>query len=437
MNIIAIILIISPPSPPLPVNPEPLIYTQKTSKRSLNVLKLYPDNTYNFCRYKTHKIQRDTGTYLARHKRLKFKSSERRHAFNPLTQRTAYKGRKGIYLKTIKGILGGTPDFFTANHADYLKQPWNYNPITQKLEELAVSPPKKLQKPANNHNSIEAAKQYFVNTTQEYAAGYHRVLLDAYSGPGLYNTYVNGQYVPWNQDTSHKALFREINTVVHESVHHYNQDQYLIIPGITIPVSKTEVCKSEGFGQIAPKDITSQIFRYSLYVSKGSVVSANQSGIYGIMDEFSAYMNGTRASLMAAQKSMANGSSEEAELQMKETGKTYFAWYEFRLFTAWYLHYTHLNQRDIYNKIMENNNLRLAFTLIDDEYENVIQQAKQICINNNCEAWQNFISQYNKFVEPCKKALRNEEKWLTDFRLQGVNMHNYRDYLTPGLTASN
>jgi hypothetical protein len=86
---------------------------------------------------------------------------------------------------------------------------------------------------------------------------------------------------------------------------------------------------------------------------------------------------------------------------------------------------------------MENNNLRLAFTLIDDEFKKVNLEAQQICINNQCDVWQNFVSQYDKYVLPCKKALLTEEKWLTDFKLQGANTYNYRDYLTPSVASAN
>ncbi|MEY3184520.1 MAG: hypothetical protein RLZZ613_1208, partial [Pseudomonadota bacterium] len=29
------------------------------------------------------------------------------------------------------------------------------------------------------------------------------------------------------------------------------------------------------------------------------------------------------------------------------------------------------------------------------------------------------------------------EKWLTDFKLQGANTYNYRDYLTPSVASAN
>ena len=435
MNIIAIVLLVNTSAHPTPEILKPGIYTQKTSKKSLNVLKLYPDHTYNFCRYKPNRIQRDTGIFKG-HKKIRFISTEKKHGFNPLTQKSVLKGKKGIYLKPLKGIMGGSPDYFTVQNDDFDK-PWNFNPLTQKTEESAVNTQIKSEKKPENPDAIENAKRYFIHTAQHYAPGYQTILQDNYCGPGQYTTYINGQLVPWNKDTSEEALFDDLNTVIHESVHKFNHDRYLIIPGIVIPVNETEICKSEEFSRYIPKDLVSQIFRYNTYVSKGSSVSANLSGIYGIMDEFSAYMNGTRACLLTTKKLINEGKPLQAEMQMKETGKTYFAWYEFRLFTAWYLHYTHQNRREIYNKIMENNNLRLAFTLIDDEFKRVNLEAQQICINNQCDVWQNFVSQYDKYVLPCKKALLTEEKWLTDFKLQGANTYNYRDYLTPSVASAN
>ena len=437
MNILTIVLILPGHAHPTPVNPEPAIYTQQTSKRSLNVLKLYSDNTYNFCRYRTNKIQRDTGTFNGGKSKLKFTSSEKRHAFNPVTQKTVYKGRKGIYLKKIKSLLGGTPDFWIANNADCLKNPWNYNPLTKKLEDNITKDEKKSSSAAYTETAINAAKRYFINITADYARGYNSVLENNYTGPGIYSTYIDGKLVPWNQDTSDAALFDELNTVVHESVHMNNNDHYVIIPGINIPVNRTETCRSSEFSLIVPKDLPQQIFRWGTYVSKGSTASSNISGIYGLMDEFSAYMNGTRASLMAAAKLVSEGNHAKADIQLDQASRTYFAWYEFRLFTAWYLHYTHLNHREIYNKIMENNNLRLTYTLIDNEFEKIIGNAYRICINGNCDAWKNQTDRFKKYADPCIKELIKEEKWLTEFRLQGATLQNYRDYLTPGLTASN
>lgn len=435
MNIIAIVLLISTSAHPTPEIFKPGIYTQKTSKRSLNVLKLYPDQTYNFCRYRPTKIQRDTGVFQG-HKKIRFTSLEKRHGFNPLTQKSVFKGKKGIYLKPLKGIMGGTPDFFTVQDTDYAK-PWNFNPLTQKVEAKAANTQKQSDIKSKNLGAVENAKRYFIQTAQNYAPGYEAILQDYYCGPGQYSTYINGKFVPWNEDTRDEALFDEFNTVIHESVHKFNFDRYLIIPGIVIPVKETTVCKSEEFSPLIPREIASKIFRYNTYVSKGSSVTSNQSGIYGIMDEFSAYMNGTRASLQLSKKLMIEGKHQQADLQMKEAGKTFFAWYEFRLFTALYLHHTHQNRREIYNKIMENNNLRLAFTLIDDEFEKISLEAQQLCINDHCDAWQNFVSLFDKYVEPCKKMLQNEEKWLTDFKLQGANTYNYRDYLSPALANTN
>jgi len=437
MNLFAIFLFAQTAKHPPVVVPDVVIYTQKTSKRTVNVLKLYPDNSYNFCRYKATKIQRDTGTYKGNRKKLTFISSERRHSFNPLTKKSVFKGKKGIYLKSTRGRMGRNPDFqLTKDPLEYNK-PWNYNPITKRLEEVASAIGSKDIPIAYNTNAINSAKQYFINITDRYANGYNKVLENEYSGPGLYTTYVNGKPIPWNQDTSDAALFSELNTVVHESVHMNNSNHYVIVPGIAIPVNRTETCRTSEFSLIVPKDLPQQIFRWGTYVSKGSTASSNISGIYGLMDEFSAYMNGTKASLMAAAKLVSEGNHTKADIQLDHASRTYFAWYEFRLFTAWYLHYTHQNHREIYNKTMENNNLRLTYTLIDNEFEKIIGDANRICINGNCDAWKNHAERFKKYSDPCIKELIKEEKWLTEFRLQGATLQNYRDYLTPGLTASN
>jgi hypothetical protein len=437
MNLLAIFLVAQTAKHPPVLVPDVAIYTQKPSKRTVNVLKLYPDNTYNFCRYKATRIQRDTGTFKGKHRKLTFLSTERRHSFNPLTQKPVLKGKKGIYLKPMRGRIGGKPDFLISKNPQEYNKPWNYNPITKRLEEELVEVKPSATSSASTQIAIEAAKRYYLNTTAQYTHGYNTILENNYSGPGLYSTYINGIFVTWDEDTSDAKLFGDLNTVVHESVHTYNNNHYLIIPGITIPVNETETCHSSDFNILVSKDLQQKIFRWNNYVSKESGVTANLMGIYGIMDEFSAYMNGTRAGLMAAAKLEAQGNHQKADIQLEHASRTYFAWYEFRLFTAWYLHYTHQNRREIYNKIMENNNLRLTYTLIDNEFEKIISEAGRMCINNNCDVWKNYADRYRKYVEPCTKELVKEEKWLSDFRLQGATLQNYKDYLTPGLTAAN
>ena len=100
------------------------------------------------------------------------------------------------------------------------------------------------------------------------------------------------------------------------------------------------------FISIVPKEAPKKIFRYKTYVARGTETSANVSGIYGLMDEFSAYKNSTRASVEAANTVIKLNDKEKIEFFEKKAIAEYFAYYEFRLFIAWYLEYAAKNKPD-------------------------------------------------------------------------------------------
>ena len=51
---------------------------------------------------------------------------------------------------------------------------------------------------------------------------YKELLDEEYCGPDCYTTYSEGKQVPWNQDISMYAIYREMTTVIHESAHQKN-----------------------------------------------------------------------------------------------------------------------------------------------------------------------------------------------------------------------
>jgi hypothetical protein len=431
MNMLFILLMPALAQQPATSAEEIRVYTQQTSKKSINVLRIYPDNTYSYCRYTASKVLHDTGIFSPASRKLKLQSTQKRHAFNPFTQHTGFIGRKGIYLKTSRGILARKPDFSRPADVEPFLQYWEISPLTN--TRYGAKQPRATSLPTKTKNPMakEAARRYYIQTSNLYNPGYSHLLEQSYCGPGIYQTYINGSFIPWNEDTTATTLFQHLNTVIHESVHQHNTgERYTIIPGIEINIPTTETFHSADFKLIVPNDLKKAIFRYETYVSESSKVGANVSGIYGLLDEFSAYMNGTRFCVQAAQLSNNQGDYLKAGTMLKQAGQTYFAWHEFRLFIAWYLHYAFDQRRDVYNKLMDNNNLRLTFTLIDDEFKSTIKLAEKVCVNGDCGAWKSKTANYLSYEAPCTKALKTEEKWLTEFRLQGANLANYRDFIT-------
>lgn len=281
-------------------------------------------------------------------------------------------------------------------------------------------------------------KTFFLNYIRKYSPTYLSVIEGSYCGPGCYLSVVNNKTVDWTGDTTYQTLINKYVTTVHETTHKHNgsggynwekglwNSRTLIEPGITISYSQTPTFHSDLFITIVPKEAPKKIFRYGTYVGRGSETSANVCGIYGLMDEFSAYRNATRSGIEAANTAIRLGDKDKITIFQDEAIGEYFAYYEFRLFIAWYLEYAEKNKPDIYKKIMANTNLRIAYTLLDDGFRNDIKDLQILVKKNSSWGYDYNEKEYAQYV---KELLVSHEKTLTKFRIEGVNKENYKEKL--------
>ncbi len=295
-----------------------------------------------------------------------------------------------------------------------------------------------------NKKNLEIKKEYtksfFLTNIKKYSPTYLDVINENYCGPGCYNRMISrsGQTAQWNGDTTYQELIGDYSTMTHETTHHHNRyldydwkkslwtQIILVEPGITITYEETPTFHSELFISIVPKEAPKKIFRYDLYVSKGTFPSANVSGIYGLMDEFSAYRNGTRVSIEATNTAIKLNDKEKIKFFESQAIGEYFAYYEFRLFIAWYLEYGQKNKPDIYKKIMDNTNLRVAFTLLDDGFSNDLKELEKIVKKYPTYSYDYNEEEYAQYV---KELLVDHEKTLTKFKIEGVTKENYKKFL--------
>ncbi|TND08078.1 MAG: Uncharacterized protein FD123_2632 [Bacteroidetes bacterium] len=416
------------------------VFALESGKSNLGLLKLYEDNTYEYCRYTKKKISRDEGSYSLKKGRLKLSTEMKKHGYNPLLGKTVYVSKQGLHRSKWDAVTK-KPAMMTASTEPEYQKNWSYNPLT-KIDEQAVAAVKTPEKAATDPKTSETkaapagsgdfAKNYYIKIAGQYAKGYDDVLKTAYCGPDCYSTSIGGVLVPWSGDTSSRNLFSEFETVIHESVHHYNGfTNYLVVPGINIPVSRTTTYNSEEFAAIVPAESIGKIFRYETYVGKGSYVSANKSGIYGLMDEYSAYCNGVRSCLVASRTALAEKDTALAHAFIGQATGTYFAHYEFRLFTAWYLHYASMKHTDQYAELQNNQNLRVLFTLLDDEFRKTIFELDELSGKLGSGHRWSFSKGYydKKYVDVCAKELVKEEVWLNKFKVDGVTQANYKTFL--------
>ncbi len=413
------------------------VYVHQSGKNNLYVLQLKDGNTYDYMRYTDKRTYHDYGVYEIRHGKITFESHNRKHGFNSVGGKTYFISKKGLFKTKIKAILGKESVLNPSEEALYMNT-WDFNPITGKSA-VDIEAEKATKDKAKSESSAEKkherlmdyTKTFYINEADFYANPYKDLLDKNYCGPGCYTTVVNGTSEDWNYDTTRNVLSSDFGTVIHESTHNFNGSKYFVIPGIEIAVNQTSTFNSSEFSTIVPADASKRIFRYETYVGANAVVSANKSGIYGLMDEFSAYENGTRADVLAAKTALANGDTTLANNFLSQAKGTYFAAYEFNLFIAWYLHFAKTNHPDIYKETMANTALRLTYTLIDQEFKTTIADLKTTAVAAG-EGKDYLSYSEEQYVAYPKQLLVKEQPYLNDFKIKGVTNENYWRFLPEG-----
>ena len=254
-----------------------------------------------------------------------------------------------------------------------------------------------------------------------------------------------------------------LNTVVHETCHGYqhrlggwDHAGIYIGEGRSIRVSMGKVYDSYEMAKHIPAKYKEEIGRYDTYIEGDPLLISRQDGIYGLLDEMAAYYHGTKADVEMLEyfrRNCPEGSYEcwgEGYLSNPVSSMT--ALNEFRFFIAWYLKYAKQRHPEVYTDCMDNQGLRVAFTLIDrkfDELAHSFDSIREDRIASLNDAGSDvrleedgFLMYYQKngmgtgrgtflpYSRKIKEALDGElNDILTDFRIDGVTMANYADYL--------
>ena len=282
------------------------------------------------------------------------------------------------------------------------------------------------------HNTLSSGDQtkvYFMRLYNEYAPQYKAFIDSNYCGPGCYFIMVDNQRTEASSDTTKDQLFDSFGTVVHETSHTFNNRNKLMIePGVVVDFMPTETVYSENIASIVPADASEKIFRYKSYVGAGSGVSANKNGIYGLMDEFTAYRNGTKACTDAASVARSKGNAKRTEEFLKLATQTYFACYEFRLFIGWYLEYLEKAKPQAYTALINNTNFRVTYTLIEQGFLSDIKTMETLIKQTPSAKW--YYDYYEEnYAVYCKEHLPEVEAQLSALRVEGVNKTNFRQFL--------
>lgn len=174
------------------------------------------------------------------------------------------------------------------------------------------------------------------------------------------------------------------DVTVHEQFHSYTHsfgkfswsggfsDKYYIGNKKNVYVSYTDVFKTE----VATRKIPSEYrtFRYSTYVSEGAKASSNMYGVYGLLNEFTAYYWGMHVDYSLYPYYKAN----EGEASWYKFESNYSnnkdAYAEFYYWTLVYLEYARVHKKKVYKAIMKNKNYIKTFNKIQTDYVKLMKK---------------------------------------------------------------
>ena len=259
----------------------------------------------------------------------------------------------------------------------------------------------------------EKAGEYYKGIVQDLTKKhlpdiYLDIVTNYYCGPDTYRRYVNGKYIKWNMDTSDDMVYKDLTTVIHESVHGYNKgptlykrnDELIKIEGRLL-VSTNSSIEYVGKNVVKGNFIVDHmrktdarvddLMRFDVYIDNGmnSNSSCNIGGIFGLMDEFSAYYHGSNVGFILYHDLKKNnimniydwdkndGSYKDTMIMenvnltnniVSKSMSSYSAYYEFNVYIGAYLKYVKENNEELYDELMSNINFRQAYTEIDNNF---------------------------------------------------------------------
>ncbi|MBR3099629.1 MAG: leucine-rich repeat domain-containing protein [Clostridia bacterium] len=169
-----------------------------------------------------------------------------------------------------------------------------------------------------------------------------------------------------------------LHTAVHEQCHDYCgtnsgfmyssiQGKYLSArewiytgDGQHIEVTFTDVFPSSEMVSTVPDSL--KTYRFDTYVDGDASMASIQYGIYGLMDEFTAYCWGNHNMVTQVSYRQDNG------LPGLPNSNQYLAYAEFRYYILHYMLYAKDHYPDVYTSILNNASLRSAFRTIDNKF---------------------------------------------------------------------
>lgn len=220
-------------------------------------------------------------------------------------------------------------------------------------------------------------------------------------------------------------------TTVHECLHSYDSDlsedidwdndtypiAYFIDKGIVIRFAGRRLFKTEELHENFFSTDVKNLFRYGTYVHDREApasASSNQWGMYALLEEFNAYYHDVRAQIEFF-------TCGEYEGQAGETfGNSMHAYFEFNIFMANYLKYAKLHQKEDYEYLMSNQDFRIAYTLIEYNWRNLLTEI--MSSKNLAHRTPSYDEELRLFSDDLKDVME-------DFMIPKEELEDYAEFL--------
>jgi hypothetical protein len=221
-----------------------------------------------------------------------------------------------------------------------------------------------------------------------------KYLSDQYGSPTtkmIFNSQDKKDVLYYTNSPNVQGVLEDFATIIHEFFHSTDTDlttnsaySYGVNQSIRIEVPATQCFESSEINNMLSQSLRDSVFRYGLYMGNDKVLSGGldvqkeigegaasvKQGIYGILEEYFAYKNGFNAQLdlFGFYNSLPQETEDLWKDYFTESNNGTIAFYEFQLFVSWYLVYAKEHHKDQYDEILNNKPLRVAFTLLHDEF---------------------------------------------------------------------
>ncbi|TAF63040.1 MAG: hypothetical protein EAZ55_14595 [Cytophagales bacterium] len=206
-------------------------------------------------------------------------------------------------------------------------------------------------------------------------------------------TSTSSTYEEYIEGTTEKEWIASTNTIVHEMNHAFSSqmvykavqdaqlpytmnDKYIVIYTQNqsyLLIQFQEVFPSRELAALIPTSL--RTFRFDTYINSSSkILGTQQFGIYGLLNEWNAYYQGTKASLQLYDYYAKQNNNQAWLDYMQNVEGTLYAYQEFKFYILQYLLYAQKKHPIQYKQIIENTNFKQAFVFVDTYFKKLIDE---------------------------------------------------------------